>query len=95
MGSGNGRHQGRSVEERSLTATSSVVCGRRRSKYELMHTVRTHLGAKDEAYSCIFQVTAEQRAGGEATGPAVRRRGRNTGTGIDHAWCTHDCLLLP
>jgi hypothetical protein len=27
-----------------------------RAKYELMHTVRTHLGAMDAAYKCIFQV---------------------------------------
>lgn len=26
-----------------------------RSKYELLHTVRTHLGANDAAYSCIYQ----------------------------------------
>ncbi|KAI9123304.1 hypothetical protein K1719_006193 [Acacia pycnantha] len=28
---------------------------RRRSKYQLLHTVRTHKGADDESYSCVFQ----------------------------------------
>lgn len=28
---------------------------RRRSKYQLMHTVRTHKGSDDKAYSCVFQ----------------------------------------
>jgi 3-ketoacyl-CoA synthase len=27
-----------------------------RAKYELLHTVRTHLGANDAAYKCIYQV---------------------------------------
>ncbi|KAL5988785.1 3-ketoacyl-CoA synthase 11 [Asimina triloba] len=28
---------------------------RRRSKYQLVHTVRTHKGADDRAYACVFQ----------------------------------------
>ncbi|CAI0465662.1 unnamed protein product [Linum tenue] len=28
---------------------------RRRSKYQLIHTVRTHKGADDRSYSCVFQ----------------------------------------
>ncbi|CAB4261715.1 unnamed protein product [Prunus armeniaca] len=28
---------------------------RRRSKYQLMHTVRTHKGSDDKAYNCVFQ----------------------------------------
>ncbi|GAX78445.1 hypothetical protein CEUSTIGMA_g5886.t1 [Chlamydomonas eustigma] len=30
-----------------------------RSKYQLLHTVRTHLGARDDAYNCIFQCEDE------------------------------------
>ncbi|RWR88848.1 3-ketoacyl-CoA synthase 20-like protein [Cinnamomum micranthum f. kanehirae] len=28
---------------------------RRRSKYQLVHTVRTHIGADDRAFNCVFQ----------------------------------------
>lgn len=28
---------------------------RRRSKYQLIHTVRTHKGAEDKSYSCVYQ----------------------------------------
>lgn len=31
-----------------------------RSKYELLHTVRTHLGANDQAYQCVFQKQDDQ-----------------------------------
>lgn len=30
-----------------------------RAKYELQHTVRTHLGGNDQAYKCIFQCEDE------------------------------------
>ncbi|TQD83555.1 hypothetical protein C1H46_030862 [Malus baccata] len=34
---------------------SNRFSDRHRSKYQLMHTVRTHKGADDRAYSCVFQ----------------------------------------
>ncbi|KAF3786562.1 3-ketoacyl-CoA synthase 11 [Nymphaea thermarum] len=33
---------------------------RRRSKYELVHTVRTHKGAEDQCYNCVYQREDEQ-----------------------------------
>ncbi len=35
---------------------STRRCDRSRAKYELLHSVRTHLGADDEAFNCIMQV---------------------------------------
>ncbi|KAK4405792.1 3-ketoacyl-CoA synthase 11 [Sesamum angolense] len=34
---------------------SNRFSDRRRSKYELMHTLRTHKGADDRAYKCVFK----------------------------------------
>ncbi|KAL0457117.1 UNVERIFIED_CONTAM: 3-ketoacyl-CoA synthase 11 [Sesamum latifolium] len=34
---------------------SNRFSDRRRSKYELIHTLRTHKGADDRAYKCVFQ----------------------------------------
>ncbi|OMO54694.1 FAE1/Type III polyketide synthase-like protein [Corchorus capsularis] len=34
---------------------------RRRSKYELVHTLRTHKGADDKSYNCVFQQEDEQK----------------------------------
>ncbi|KAK2453854.1 3-ketoacyl-CoA synthase [Trifolium repens] len=34
---------------------SNKSCDRRRAKYQLVHTVRTHKGADDKSYGCVFQ----------------------------------------
>lgn len=39
---------------------------RRRSKYKLVHTVRTHKGADDKCYTCAFQQEDENRNVGMA-----------------------------
>lgn len=39
---------------------------RRRSKYQLIHTVRTHKGADDRSYSCVFQEEDDKKEVGVA-----------------------------
>ncbi|XP_016464703.1 3-ketoacyl-CoA synthase 20 [Nicotiana tabacum] len=39
---------------------------RRRSKYQLIHTVRTHKGADDRSYGCVFQEEDENKEVGVA-----------------------------
>ncbi|XP_049394438.1 3-ketoacyl-CoA synthase 11-like [Solanum stenotomum] len=39
---------------------------RRRSKYQLIHTVRTHKGADDRSYGCVFQEEDEKKEIGVA-----------------------------
>ncbi|KZV57044.1 3-ketoacyl-CoA synthase 11-like [Dorcoceras hygrometricum] len=39
---------------------------KRRAKYQLIHTVRTHKGADDRSYSCVFQEEDENRKVGVA-----------------------------
>lgn len=39
----------------SAVLLSNRFSDRRRSKYQLMHVVRTHKGADDRAFSCVFQ----------------------------------------
>ncbi|KHN10089.1 3-ketoacyl-CoA synthase 11 [Glycine soja] len=45
---------------------------RRRAKYQLVHTVRTHKGADDKSYSCVFQEEDETKR----IGVALSKRGR-------------------
>lgn len=39
---------------------------RRRSKYQLIHTVRTHKGADDRSYNCVFQEEDDEKKVGVA-----------------------------
>ncbi|KHN19642.1 3-ketoacyl-CoA synthase 17 [Glycine soja] len=39
----------------SAALLSSPLSDRQRSKYELFHTLRTHVGADDNSYKCVFQ----------------------------------------
>ncbi|PWA77363.1 3-Oxoacyl-[acyl-carrier-protein (ACP)] synthase III C-terminal [Artemisia annua] len=45
---------------------SNKSSDRRRSKYQLIHTVRTHKGADDKCYSCVFQEEDENKKIGVA-----------------------------
>ncbi|CAL5395377.1 unnamed protein product [Camellia sinensis] len=45
---------------------SNCSSDRRRSKYQLIHTMRTHKGADDKCYSCVFQEEDETKRIGVA-----------------------------
>ncbi|KAL3507772.1 hypothetical protein ACH5RR_033154 [Cinchona calisaya] len=45
---------------------SNKSCDRNRSKYQLIHSVRTHKGADDKSYACIFQQEDEEKKVGFA-----------------------------
>ncbi|XP_047334336.1 3-ketoacyl-CoA synthase 11-like [Impatiens glandulifera] len=45
---------------------SNKSSDRRRSKYQLFHTVRTHKGADDKCYGCVFQEEDEKKEVGVA-----------------------------
>lgn len=45
---------------------SNKPSDRRRAKYQLIHTVRTHKGADDKCYGCVFQEEDEQKSIGVA-----------------------------
>ncbi|KAL3506018.1 hypothetical protein ACH5RR_031400 [Cinchona calisaya] len=45
---------------------SNKSSDRRRSKYQLIHTVRTHKGADDRSYGCVFQEEDENKKIGVA-----------------------------
>ncbi|RDX96466.1 3-ketoacyl-CoA synthase 2, partial [Mucuna pruriens] len=44
----------------SAALLSSHASDRARSKYELVHTLRTHVGADDNSYKCVFQEEDEE-----------------------------------
>ena len=41
----------------------------RERRYELVHAVRTHMGASDASYSCVFQQEDEEHTTGAAFPP--------------------------
>ncbi|GAB2287306.1 hypothetical protein Dimus_021687 [Dionaea muscipula] len=43
---------------------SNRKCDKRKAKYELQFIVRTHLGAKDDAYNCVFQQADDEGRNG-------------------------------
>ncbi|XP_010683564.2 3-ketoacyl-CoA synthase 11 [Beta vulgaris subsp. vulgaris] len=43
---------------------SNRASDRGRSKYQLMHTIRTHKGAEDRSYSCVYQKEDESKTVG-------------------------------
>ncbi|KAG4908389.1 hypothetical protein JHK86_056873 [Glycine max] len=45
---------------------SNKSSDRRRAKYQLIHTVRTHKGADDKSYGCVFQEEDEKKTIGVA-----------------------------
>lgn len=45
---------------------SNKSSDRRRSKYQLVHTVRTHMGADDKSYACVFQREDQEKIVGVA-----------------------------
>ncbi|KAL3019429.1 hypothetical protein AAZX31_05G082600 [Glycine max] len=45
----------------SAALLSSHHSDRHRSKYELFHTLRTHVGANDNSYKCVFQEEDEEK----------------------------------
>lgn len=47
----------------SAALLSSHSSDRYRSKYELKHTLRTHVGADDNSYKCVFQEDDEPHVG--------------------------------
>ncbi|KAG6637611.1 3-ketoacyl-CoA synthase 20-like [Carya illinoinensis] len=45
----------------SAVLLSNRLSDRRRSKYQLIHTLRTHKGADDKSYQCVFQKEDEDK----------------------------------
>ncbi|KAL9261904.1 3-ketoacyl-CoA synthase 7-like protein [Drosera capensis] len=50
---------------------SNRPCDRNKARYELQHIVHTHLGAKDNAYTCVYQQTDDEGIGGVSISRSV------------------------